>query len=145
MDSSPSSAAAAPVLRTRRILSRSVLCCSDRRVSPNVVRLSAAMATIPFFLVTAMVVMRSNNPAETSQNTPPHVGQKLREKSVETGARGAVDDPVIIRKRQGHDEPRLEFPAVPHRLHHRLGDPEDGHFGRVDDGREAGAADAAEA
>ncbi len=51
---------------------------------------------------------------------------------------------MVVGQRQRQHQARLEGLAVPYRLHGRLGHTEDRHFRRVDDRREAGAADVAE-
>ena len=51
---------------------------------------------------------------------------------------------MVPGKRQRQDEPGRELLPVPAGLEARSRRPQDGHFGRVDDGRKAGAADAAE-
>ena len=62
----------------------------------------------------------------------------------EARGRGAVDHAVVVAQRQRQHQPRRELAAVPHRLRRRLRHAEDRDFRRVDDRREAGAADAAE-
>ena len=61
-------------------------------------------------------------------------------------ARGerAVDDAVVVGERQRDHQPRHELAPVPDRLHRRARDAEDRDLGRVDDRREARAAEAAE-
>jgi len=54
---------------------------------------------------------------------------------------GAVDQPVIIGKRQRQQEPRLELPVIEYRLLARARNPENRHFRRMDDRGELGAAD----
>ena len=63
---------------------------------------------------------------------------------VEARRQRAVDDAMVGGQRQRQHQARHEGLAVPHRLHGRLADAEDGHFRRIDDGREGGAADAAD-
>ena len=64
---------------------------------------------------------------------------------VKRAADGAVDHAVIVGKRERQHQARLEFLSVPNGAHRRADDTEDRDLGRVDDRREAGAADAAEA
>ena len=65
--------------------------------------------------------------------------------AMEAGGKRAIDDAVVVGNAQRQHQARLEGLAVPHRLHLRAHDAEDCDFRRVDDGREVGAADAAEA
>ena len=65
----------------------------------------------------------------------------------EAGAVGAVDDSMVVGQRQRQHQTRFEALAclVPHRLPVGAREAEDGDFRAVDDRREHGAADAAEA
>ena len=58
---------------------------------------------------------------------------------------GAVDHPVVVGERQRQHQARRELVAAPHRPQPRARDAEDRDLGRVDDRREGGAADAAQA
>ena len=62
----------------------------------------------------------------------------------ERGRVPAVDDAVVEARRQVHHRARLELPAVPHRAHLHLVDPDDGDLGVVDDRRGDQAAERAE-
>ena len=73
------------------------------------------------------------------------LGERVRQELRDARAQRAVDDAVIVGERQRQHEPRRELLAVPHRLHRRLRNAEDGDLGRIDDGREQRAADAAQA
>src|SRR5438552_2744297 len=79
------------------------------------------------------------------QHHPSQIAEETRQERVEARRGSAVDDAVIVRQGQREHEARHELLAVPHRLHRRSRDAQDGQLGRVDDRREGGAADAAQA
>src|SRR5690606_33637579 len=91
-----------------------------------------------FTSIVAMRVSRSDQRAT-------HVGQRLADVVDEARAFGAVDDAVVVGQRQRQHLARDELLAVPQRFHGQLGQTQDGHFRRVDQRREVGATDAAEA
>ena len=76
---------------------------------------------------------------------PAGFGERVGEEFRDARAQRAVDDAMVIRERQRQHQARHELPCLPHRLHRRLRHTEDGHLGRIDDGREQRAADAAQA
>src|SRR5690625_2200195 len=87
-------------------------------------------------IVFAMLASLHQRPTQIAQHLG-QVGGKAR-------GRGAVDDAMVVRQRQRQHQPRHELAAVPDRLHAVARDAQDGHFRRIDDGRELGAADAAQ-
>src|SRR6478735_2155140 len=80
-----------------------------------------------------------------SEHQPPDVLQHPAQVPGEPGGQRAVDDPVVVGKRERQHQPRHERLTVPHRGHLGPDHAEDRHLGGVDDGREAGPADAAQA
>src|SRR5690349_5548387 len=82
--------------------------------------------------------------APPSEQQPADVAELVGEEGGKARGERAVDHAVVIGERQRQHQPRRELLAVPHRLHLRLGNAQDGDFRRVDDRRERGAADAAQ-
>src|SRR4051812_8447255 len=75
---------------------------------------------------------------------PSQIGQLLHQVRDEAGGERTVDHAVVVGQRERHHQPGHELAAVPDGLHGAAGDAEDRDLGRVDDRREARAADAAE-
>src|SRR6266545_4521397 len=80
-----------------------------------------------------------------SQKGAANVGEDRGQIGREARPGGAVDDAVVVRKRQRQHQPRNERAVLVHRPHLRSRHAEDRDFGRVDDRRERRAADAPEA
>src|SRR5712691_5404923 len=80
-----------------------------------------------------------------SQKGPADVGKYRGQVGREARSGGAVDDAVVVGERQREHQPGNESTVLVHRPHLRSRHAEDRDFGRVDDGRERRAADAAEA
>jgi hypothetical protein len=76
---------------------------------------------------------------------PAEVGQHLAQVGVEARGRGAVDDAVVPAQAQRQHQARHEGLAVHTGSIAALAHAQDGHLGRVDDGREVAPADAAQA
>src|SRR5215472_42096 len=81
----------------------------------------------------------------SSQKGTADVGQDRGEIAGEPRPRCTVDDAVIVGERQRQHQARDESPVLEHRTHLRPRDAEDGDLGRIDDGGEGGATDAAQA
>src|SRR5690606_26970983 len=80
-----------------------------------------------------------------SKHGAAEVRQQLRQVGVEPGRRRPVDHPVVVGQRQGNHQPGRELLATPDWPANRATYAEDRDLGRVDDRREVGPPDAAEA
>src|SRR4051812_47214843 len=128
-------------------------------LSDSSVMSGSSSATLsPGFTITSMIGTSVKSPMSGTRTSsgsatfallleqrPAQVAEHLREVRAEARALGAVDHAVVVGQAQRHHEPRDELGPVPHGSALGLGHAEDRHLGRVDERREAGAADAAEA
>src|SRR3712207_4712023 len=134
----------------------SMVALSDSRVMTG----SSPFTLAPGWTWTSMIGMSAKSPMSgtlistgiespppRSEHQPPHVFEQGAELPREPRRQRPVDDAVVVGHEDRQHQPRREGPGlgVPHRRLLRAHHAEDRNLRRVDDRREGGAADAAQA
>src|SRR5580704_18031247 len=94
---------------------------------------------------TSAVWFSTSSSTKTSEHEAAHVLEQMAQVPGEPRGQRPVDDPVVVGQRDRQHQPRYERRTVPDRRQLGPDHAEDGYLGGVDDGREGGPADAAQA